>query len=195
MRPTCERPTMERRSKSSKDPVAFANASRSRSRNTPSGRFISKMGRRPEVTSHDGSLTGMVTETARVAGVSGRYRKVLPRALCLSIRPASAPSVQTLIIAVLFYEFIQCWPVGAGGLELQFQPKDREESGYFGISKLTGAAVLQGVERCPTDTRHLRQFRLAQPQAAALCGNLRTKCQQIHMPNISCNMSYITDFK
>src|SRR5258708_21396597 len=177
MRPNCERPTMERRSKSSKTPVAFAKAIRSRSRNTPSGRFISKMGRRPDVTSQDGSLTGMVTDTARGAGVSGRYRKVLPRTLCLSIRPASAPSVQTLIIEILFDEFIQCWPLGSGGLELQFQPKDREESGYFGISKLTGAAVLQRVEGCPTDTRHLSQFRLGQPQAAALCGNFRADCQ------------------
>jgi hypothetical protein len=38
----------------------------------PSGRFISKMGGRPKGTLQDGRRTGMVTETARAAGVPGR---------------------------------------------------------------------------------------------------------------------------
>ncbi len=39
---------MDNRSNSSKVPVAFAKARRSRSRSTPSGRFISKTGSRPK---------------------------------------------------------------------------------------------------------------------------------------------------
>src|SRR5579862_3402335 len=61
MRPTCERPTMDNRSNSSKVPVAFANARRSRSRSTPSGRFISKTGSRPKGTLHDATRSALYT--------------------------------------------------------------------------------------------------------------------------------------
>src|SRR6202451_3809014 len=77
MRPTCERPTMDNRSNSSKVPVAFANARRSRSRSTPSGRFISKTGSRPKGTLHDSSLNGQQVEF--VEGPGGfRKRKAEP---------------------------------------------------------------------------------------------------------------------
>src|SRR5438045_3631496 len=48
MRPTWERPTIDSRSNSSKEPVAFAKARRRRSRRNPSGRFISKRESRAE---------------------------------------------------------------------------------------------------------------------------------------------------
>src|SRR6202451_4245712 len=79
MRPTCERPTMDNRSNSSKVPVAFANARRSRSRSTPSGRFISKTGSRPKGTLHDSSLNGQQVEFVEGAG-GLRKRKAEPLA-------------------------------------------------------------------------------------------------------------------
>jgi hypothetical protein len=65
MRPICERPTTLRRSISSKEPVALANAKRRRSRRAPSGRFISKMGARPTEVFQEAVRGGMVSEIAR----------------------------------------------------------------------------------------------------------------------------------
>src|ERR1700688_1807541 len=131
MRPTCERPTMDSRSNSSKVPVAFAKARRSRSRRTPSGRFISKIGSRPKGTLHDSSLTGIVTETARAGAAPGILANVLPRSPWRSSSPASAASVQTLIIAILAEEFIQGGALRARRLQLQLKADRGEHFGEF----------------------------------------------------------------
>jgi hypothetical protein len=72
MRPSCERPTINSKSNSSKVPVAFAKARRMRSRRNPSGRFISKIGSKPKGTLQDRRRTGMVTETARGSGMPAK---------------------------------------------------------------------------------------------------------------------------
>src|ERR1700722_7007891 len=120
MRPTCERPTINRRSNSSQVPVAFANARCKRSRR-PSGRFISKMGGRPKGTLQDGRRIGIVMETARAAGVSGKLANVLPRAPRRSSSPDSAASVQTIIIAILLHQFVEGRSLRSRRLEPQFE--------------------------------------------------------------------------
>src|SRR5579862_9572874 len=153
MRPTCERPTTDSRSNSSKVPVAFAKARRRRSRSTPSGRFISKMGGRPKGTLQEGRRTGIVTETARASGVSGRYANVLPRSPWRSSNPASAASVQTLIIVLLFEQFVQGGAVRTGRLELELQPNRGKQFGELGKAQLSGAAVFKRIERGAANAR------------------------------------------
>ena len=87
----------------------------------------------------------MVTDAARAPMVSGRYRKVLPRSPERSSNPASAPSVQTLIIAILFHEFFQSGAASCCFLYLQFQSERRQESDNFGDAKLSKAAVFQRI--------------------------------------------------
>src|SRR5580692_4852582 len=120
---------MDSKSNSSKVPVAFAKARRRRSRSAPSGRFISKIGSRPKGMLQDSSLTGIVTETARSGATVDRHANVLPRSPWRSSRPASAASVQTLIIAILFQEFIQGGAVRTGCLQLQLKSENGEQLG------------------------------------------------------------------
>src|ERR1017187_5716036 len=162
MRPTCERPTMPKRSNSSNVPVALAKARRSLSRSTPSGRFISKIGESPNCTVQEGRRTGMVTDTARARATSGRYAKLLPRVSCLSRRPASAPSVQTLIIIILFQEFIEGRPSRACFLQFQLKPKGGKNIGNLGISQFAQSPVLQRIERRETNLGFLCKCRLRQ---------------------------------
>src|SRR5580658_335494 len=138
MRPTWERPTTANRSRSSKVPVALAKASRRRSRNTPSGKFISKIGAKPNGVSQDGSRSGMVTLTARSGLIPGRYKKALPRSRQRSSSPASAPSVQILIIAVFVQELVQRRPLCRRVLKLQLQAERREDSADSRKPKLAG---------------------------------------------------------
>src|ERR1041385_8621534 len=116
-------------SNSSKLPVAFANASRRRSRRKPSGRFISKIGGRPKGTLQEGRRTGMVTETARNSGVRGRYANVLPRTPSRSSSPDSAASVQTFIITVFLHQFVESRALGPGRMKCQLKPERRKQPG------------------------------------------------------------------
>src|ERR1035441_5447734 len=98
-----------------------------------------------------GSSFAYLPEVARARATSGRYAKLLPRVSCLSRRPASAPSVQPLIIIILFQEFIEGRPSRACFLQFQLKPKGGKNIGNLGISQFAQSPVLQRIERRETN--------------------------------------------
>jgi len=72
------------------------------------------------------------------------------RCPCNSTLVASTASVQTLIIAILLQEFVQCGPVRSRGLQLQLKAERGKQLGEFCESQLSGTTVFEGIERSPT---------------------------------------------
>jgi hypothetical protein len=62
-------------------------------------------------------------------------------------QPASAASVQTLIIAILLHQFVEGGALRACRLELQLKPERGKQLVSFGKAQLAGASVFKRVER------------------------------------------------
>ncbi len=86
--------------------------------------------------------------------------------------PASAASVQTIIMPCLFHEFFKRWPARACFLQFQLQPQRRENIGDLGISEFAHPSVFQGVERGESDPSFFCERGLGQAERFALDGDL-----------------------
>src|SRR5664279_1199612 len=93
----------------------------------------------------------MVTDTDRSGTLPGMYTKVLPRSPLRSSRPASAPSVQALIIALILQQVFEGWSGRTLPLQLQLHVQHGQQAGELGEAHLTKVATLQSRQRGPAD--------------------------------------------
>src|ERR1035438_5025685 len=122
---------------------------------------------------------GIVTDTALSAATFGVYANVLPRSRSLSTRPDSAPSVHTLIIAVLLSELFQCGSAQSSLFQLQFKPQSCKDFRELGKPQLSKASVFQCLQRSSADVSFLSQLKLGPFQAFALLGDALTDCEHV----------------
>jgi hypothetical protein len=77
-----------------------------------------------------------------------------------------------LIIAILLLEFVQCGPVRARGLQLQFKAERGKQLDKFRETQFAGTSVFEGIERSPTYASLAREGGLVKLELLAVLSYL-----------------------